>query len=111
MADVVVIPCGPDPLDLMAARDASELAAGARQQRGGSEPVAMLVPMRVSRSKLADELPTALADLGKVLPAIGSRAAFPRARLNGLAVVESEPNSKAAEERRAVVRAIERGLG
>jgi chromosome partitioning protein len=111
LADLVLLPCGPSPLDILAARDALALAEEARAQRGGQKPVARFVPCRVMHTSLSRDLPGSLADLGeKVLPAIGQRVVVAEAALSGLTVQEYAPRSLAQQEFHALTRAIERLL-
>lgn len=111
VADLVLIPAGPSPLDVIAARDALALVEQSREQRHDKGPAVALVPSRVTRSGLGDELPTGLRALGApVLPAIRLRTAFARSALDGRTVLEAEPSSSAADEIRALTRAVERML-
>jgi chromosome partitioning protein len=111
LADVVLLPVGPSPLDIMAARDALALAQKARTQRGNAKPIIRFVPCKVSHTTLSRDLPDSLADLGeKVLSAIGNRVVVAEAALSGLTVQEYAPNSVAHEEFRSLTRAVERLL-
>ncbi len=47
VADIVLLPAGPSPLDIMAARDALALTRDAREQRGGKKPLVRFVPSKV----------------------------------------------------------------
>jgi len=62
-ADLVLLPVGPSPLDIMAARDALALAQEARTQRGDHKPIIRFVPSKVSHTTLSRDLPASLADL------------------------------------------------
>lgn len=108
LADLVLIPCGPSPLDLVAAVEASELAEEARKQRRGRGPAVALVPWKTTRSRLSTDLAENLRGIGKVLPEVRNRAAFPKAQLAGRTVLETERTSAAAEEARKLVAAVER---
>jgi chromosome partitioning protein len=111
LADLVLLPVGPSPLDIMAARDALALAQEARTQRGDHKPLIRFVPSKVSHTTLSRDLPDSLADLGeKVLPAIGNRVVVAEAALSGLTVQEYAPTSVAHEEFCALTRAVERLL-
>lgn len=108
LADLVLLPAGPSPLDIMAAREALELVREARAQRKGRKPKARFVPARViARTMLGRDLSTSLEELGeKVLPPLGLRVAVPEAALSGLTVREYAPRSVAAAEFRALAEAV-----
>ena len=78
MADVVLIPCGPTGLDLMATAETVSLVREVREHRGGSVPRILLVPNRVDRRTASGrELQAALRDLKEVVaPPVGYRTAF-----------------------------------
>jgi chromosome partitioning protein len=110
VADVVLLPAGPSPLDIMAARDALTLAREARAQRGNSKPIMRFVPSKVQMyTNLGRELGDSLENLGeKVLPAVCLRVAVAEAALQGLTVGEYAPGSLAHEEFAALAKAVER---
>jgi chromosome partitioning protein len=110
VADLVLLPAGPSPLDIMAAKDALALAVEAEKQRGDGKPVVRFVPSKVQlQTNLGRELPDSLQNLGqKVLPAIGQRIAVAEAALSGLTVGEYAPDSTAHDEFRALAKAVER---
>lgn len=111
LADVVLLPAGPSPLDILAARDALTLVREAQSQRGGKKPLIRFVPSRVSHTTLSRDLVTSLKDLGeKVFPSIRQRVVIAEAALNGLTVREYAPGSLARQEFRALARALERLL-
>ena len=110
-SDLVLIPCGPSPLDLAPTSDALEVADLAR---GGREiPVVALVPSRnLPRTRLGRELPDALRDLAKpcgahVLPGISQRVAVAESVLCGLTIREYEGDSDSAKEFVALCDAME----
>jgi hypothetical protein len=72
-AGLVLLPAGPSPLDIMAARDALALAREARTQRGDGKPLIRFVPFKVvDRTVLGRDLPESLGDLGEpALPGMG----------------------------------------
>lgn len=110
LADLVLLPVGPSPFDIMAAREALETAREARRARGGRKPLIRFVPCKVqTATNIGRELPDALADLGeKVLPAIGHRVAIAESGITGLSVREFLPPSHpAAAEFRALAIAVE----
>lgn len=111
LADLVLLPAGPSSLDIMAARDAIELARQARKERGDGKPVLRLVPSKVVNTRLGHELEGSLRELGEqVLPPIGQRAAVAEAALTGLTVREFARTSRSAEEFEALAKAVEKVL-
>lgn len=110
VADLVLIPCGPSPLDLLAAREALTMTLEARRRRGGVKPLIRFIPSRVmTNTNLGRDLPGSLADLGeKVLPGITQRIAIAEAALTGLTIAEYAPGSPAQDEFKALAIAIER---
>jgi chromosome partitioning protein len=111
-ADLVLLPAGPSPLDIMAARDALALAREARQQRGGDRPIIRFVPSKVvARTTLGRDLPDSLADLGEpALPGIGQRTIAAEAALSGLTVREAAMGSACQVEFAALAAAVEKVL-
>lgn len=109
LADLVLLPVGPSPLDMLAAREAVVLAREARTQRGGSKPFIQLIPSRVqAHTKLSRDLAVSLASFGEpVLPAIGQRVTVAEAALSGLTVREYAPGSAAHGEFTTLAQAIE----
>lgn len=112
VADLALLPAGPSPLDILAARDALALALEERSKRGGRKPVIRFVPCRVqSATMLGRELADNLEALGaKALPPIGLRAAIAQSAIIGLTIREFAPSSTAAEEFNALAREVERLL-
>jgi len=111
LADVVLLPVGPSPLDLMAARDALSLTRDARAQRGGRKPVIRFVPSRVTHTTLGQGLANSLEQLGeKVLPAISQRVVVAEAAMTGLTVQERALGSLAQQEFGALAKAVEEVL-
>ena len=108
-ADLVLLPAGPSPLDIMAARDALALAREARTQRGDDKPLIRFVPSKVTaRTVLGRDLPDTLADLGEpVLPGIGQRTIAAEAALSGLTVREAAMGSACQVEFAALAAAVE----
>ena len=109
LADLVLLPAGPSPLDMLAAREALALTREARDQRGGQWPLIRFVPSRVQvHTNLSRDLATSLAGFGEpVLPAIGLRVAVAEAALHGLTIREYTPGSVAHEEFTALAHALE----
>ena len=111
VADIVVIPCRPSTLDVMAAADALEVAKLGTRGREGARiyfsPQANLPQTRMGR-----ELPGTLAELGKesgatVLPSVSARIITAESPSSGLTCCEVEPDHPAAKEYAAVVEAID----
>ena len=82
LADVVLLPAGPSPLDVMAAGEALESAREARAQRDGKKPLIRFIPCKTqSVTTMSRDLAGSLAKLGEqVLPAIGLRVCDSRER-------------------------------
>jgi len=107
-ADLVLLPSGPSPLDIMAARDALNVAREARKQRGDSKPVIRFVPSKVTVTTLGRELAASLADLGEpVMPAIGQRTVAAESALSGLTVREFATGSASQDEFAALAAAVD----
>ena len=113
LADLVLLPCGPSPLDLFPLKEALGLALKARAERGSKKPRIRFVPSKVlMNTNLGRELTSSLEGMGKkVLPAIGQRIVLAEAVSSGLTVAEYAPNSPAHEEFRALAKAVEKILG
>ncbi len=79
-ADLMLLPCGPSPLDLFALKQALSLALRARAERRSKKPRIRFVPSKVQVStNLGRGLASSLKDMGKkVLPSIGQRVAWPK---------------------------------
>jgi chromosome partitioning protein len=109
VADLVLLPCGPSPLELFALKEALALALKARAERRSKKPRIRFVPSRVLMgTNLGRSLSTALEEMGKkVLPAIGQRIVVAEAVNHGLTVSEYSPNSTAHEEFEALAKAVE----
>ena len=112
LADVVLLPAGPSPLDVMAAGEALESVREARAQRGGRKPLIRFIPCKIqSVTTISRDLAGSLENLGeKVLPAIGLRVAIAESALAGLTVREYAHNSVAAAEFRALAIELEKIL-
>jgi chromosome partitioning protein len=112
VADLVLLPCGPSPLDLFALKEALALSLKARAERRSKKPRIRFVPSKVLMStNLGRGLASSLKDMGKkVLPAIGQRVAVAESVAKGLTVSEYAPDSPAHEEFRALAKAVEKIL-
>ena len=94
VADLMLLPCGPSPLDLFALKEAIATALKARAERRAKKPRIRLVPSKVNMStRLSRGLTSSLEEMGKkVLPAIGQRVVVAEAVEAGLTVAEYAPN-------------------
>lgn len=112
VADLMLLPCGPSPLDLFALKEALSLSLQARAERRSKKPRIRFVPSKVQMSSnLSRELTSSLKGMGKkVLPAVGQRVVVAEAVASGLSVSEFAPNSPAHEEFRALAKAVEKIL-
>jgi chromosome partitioning protein len=111
-ADLVLLPCGPSPLDLFALKEALALALKARAERRSKKPRIRFVPSKVLMStNLSRTLASSLNSLGKkVLPAIGQRVVVAEAVSQGLTVAEHSPDSPARAEFTALAKAVDKIL-
>jgi chromosome partitioning protein len=109
-ADLVLLPCGPSPLDLFALKEALALALKARAERRSKRPRIRFVPSKVlANTNLGKSLHSSLKDMGKkVLPAIGQRVAVAEAVADGLTVREYAPGSAAHEEFQKLAKAVDK---
>jgi len=111
-ADLMLLPCGPSPLDLFALREALSLSLKARAERRSKKPRIRLVPSKVQmNSNLSRGLASSLKEMGrKVLPAIGQRVVVAESVASGLTVSEFAPESAADEEFHALAKAVDKVL-
>jgi len=109
-ADLMLLPCGPSPLDLFALKEALALALKARAERRSKRPRIRFVPSKVlANTNLAKSLHSSLKDMGKkVLPAIGQRVALAEAVAGGLTIREYAPGSPAHEEFQKLAKAVDK---
>lgn len=112
VADLMLLPCGPSPLDLFALKEALSVALKARAERRAKKPRIRLVPSKVNFStRLGRGLAESLEGMGKkVLPPICQRVVLAEAVEAGLTVAEYAPNSPAHEEFMELARAVEKVL-
>jgi chromosome partitioning protein len=96
LADIVIIPIGPSPLDLWAAEKAVETIKEARKERKEKLPKAILVPSRLmTNTLLAKEINTSLKQFNEpISPAITARVAMAEAPIAGLPIHLYSPNSQ-----------------
>jgi chromosome partitioning protein len=110
VADLVLLPCGPSPLDLFPLKEALALALQARAQRRSKKPRIRFVPSKVlMNTVLGRSLSSSLEKMGKkVLPGIGQRVVVAEAVGSGLTVREYAPNSAAEGEFEKLAKAIDK---
>jgi chromosome partitioning protein len=107
VADLMLLPCGPSPLDLFALKEALGLTLKARAARRSKKPRIRFVPSKVStNTNLGRGLSASLEKMGKkVLPPIGQRIVLAEAVNYGLTVAEYAPNSVAHAEFKELAKA------
>src|SRR5579863_366810 len=108
LADLVLLPCGPSPLDLFPLKEALGLALKARAERRSKKPRIRFVPSKVLKNtNLGRGLSSSLEKMGKkVLPEIGQRIVVAEAVMSGLTVREYAPGSPAQEEFAHLAKAV-----
>jgi len=113
VADLVLLPVTPSPLDLFAVREMLMLVDDARAKRGDGMPLVRLVPSRVSATGLGRQLAGSLDALSneKRLTAIGQRVPTVASAVDGRVVRELAPSSVAAREFAKLARGVESLLG
>ena len=111
-ADLMLLPCGPSPLDMFALKETLALSLKARAERRSKKPRIRFVPSKVlANTNLGRGLASSLKNMGKkVLPAIGQRVVVAEAVASGLTVAEYAPHSPAHEEFRELAKAIQKVL-
>jgi chromosome partitioning protein len=111
-ADLLLLPCGPSPLDLFALKEALSLGLKARAERRSKKPRIRFLPSKVVlTTNLGRGLASSLKDLGKkVLPPISQRIAVAEAVVHGLTIAEYAPDSPAREEFRELARQVDKLL-
>jgi chromosome partitioning protein len=109
-ADLVLLPCGPSPLDLFPLKEALRMALKARAERRSKKPRIRFVPSKVLKNtNLGRGLSSSLEELGKkVLPEIGQRIVVAEAVMSGLTVREYAPSSPASAEFEKLAKAVDK---
>jgi chromosome partitioning protein len=110
VADLLLLPCGPSPLDLFSLKEALSLALKARAERRSKRPRIRFVPSKVLlTTNLGRSLSSSLEEMGKkVLPPIGQRIAVAEAVVTGLTVCEYAPGSVARMEFKELAKAVQK---
>ena len=108
VADIVLIPCGASPLDLIAAQDAVTICLEAAKQRRESKPLICITASRYqANTGLGKDLDTSLKRLSAhVLPGISQRVGLAESLIEGLTIREFAPGSKAHQEFRDLAAAV-----
>jgi len=111
-ADLMLLPCGPSPLDLFALKETLSLSLKARAERRSKKPRIRFVPSKIlATTNLGRGLASSLKDMGKkVLPAIGQRVVVAEAVSQGLTVAEYAPDSPARAEFSSLAKAVDKIL-
>ncbi len=103
-ADTVIVPVRPSILDIVTVRETLQLIERAGRRSRTVIILNGVAPQTPEGKDAAD----VLAQMGKVLPVwLGERVDFRRALADGKGVMEFAPNSKAAQEIKALYAAIE----
>jgi len=112
LADLVLMPVSPSPLDFKASKEALQLVREARERRKDKGPAIAFVPSRVEENTvLGRDLAESLQKLGEpVMPSISKRIAFAECVLTGLTLREYAPHNGGVEEFRKLAKATERML-
>ena len=112
MADIVILPVTPSPLDVMASKAALELIRDVQKQRARGRPLIAYAPSRIMQNTvLARDLEKTLAPTKeKILPGITQRTAIAESVLMGLTLREYAPSSEGVKEFTDMATAIERML-
>ena len=110
MADIVILPVTPSPLDVMASKAALELIRDVQKQRARGRPLIAYAPSRIMQNTvLARDLEKTLAPTKeKILPGITQRTAIAESVLMGLTLREYAPSSDGVKEFTDMATAIER---
>lgn len=109
VADAVILPCGPSPVDAWALAESVSLVNEARSLRP-ELLVAILITRRIPRTAIGHGARQTLGDVGyPVLKSeLGLRVAYAEAPAAGLGVTSYAPRSEAASEVRALCDELER---
>lgn len=100
VADLLLLPCGPSPLDLFALKEALALALKARAARRSKKPRIRFIPSKVLKNTvLGRGLSESLEKMGKkVLPSISQRIILAESVSVGLTIAEYAPGSPSHAE-------------
>ena len=107
-SDLVLIPLQPSPYDIWASADTVRLVREAQQYRPAIR-AAFLINRRIANTAIGRDAGAALAEFADVpvLPmSVGQRVVFAESAAKGLSVLETAPNSEAAQEMLALAAMI-----
>jgi chromosome partitioning protein len=112
LADIVLLPVTPSPLDVIASKKALELIRQVQEQRKGGLPIIAYVPSKlVHNTILARDLESTLKPTKeRILPGISQRIAIAESVLQGLTLREYAPTSEGVGEFKELATAVERML-
>jgi len=110
LADIVLLPVTPSPLDVIASKKALELIRQVQGQRKHGLPAIAYVPSKVIHNTiLARDLESTLKPTKeKILPGISQRIAIAESVLQGLTLREYAPASEGVAEFNELATALER---
>ena len=110
MADLVILPVTPSPLDVIASKAALELIRDVQKQRAKGRPLIAYAPSRIMQNTLlARDLEKTLAPTKQtILPGITQRTAIAESVLMGLTLREYAPSSEGVREFTDMATAVER---
>ncbi|MEI8395051.1 MAG: ParA family protein [Rhodospirillaceae bacterium] len=105
LADLVVVPTRPSPVDLASVGATLDLIEGA-----GNRPFFFVINAAKPKAKLVQQTLQALAQHGRVATTIFDRVDFPTAMIDGRTAGEIDPKGKAAEEIEALWKVLHERL-
>lgn len=97
LADLVVVPTRPSPVDLAAVGATLDLI-----EQSGNRPFFFVINSAKPKGRLTLQTLTALAKHGRVASTVYDRVDFPTAMIDGRTASEIDPKGKAAQEVRAL---------
>lgn len=113
VADLVLVPVTPSPVDLLSAKDAREMIHTTRGQRGGGElPRLAFVPSRLVHNNWSRTLVENLQAFGEmVMPSISQRTAIISSFVKGQTLREFAGRSKGIGDFQDLADAVQRTAG
>lgn len=107
LADIVLIPITPSPLDLWAGEKAVSTIKEARQERRGLPRVAMVPSRLIPNTVLAKEIKGSLKQFNEpIAPAISMRVAIAEAAIAGLPISHYAPGSVSHKEFQSLMKFV-----
>lgn len=106
--DVILIPVQPSPADIWGAADLIEIIQARRSVTNGRPKAAIVISRQVVGTKLAESVSDALAayELPILQARTSQRVGYAEALMEGKGVVDAEPDGKAAEEIKAIMKEL-----